>query len=86
MSTLEVRDPATGEVLGTIPAGSQEAADRASFPFLYANSSITPLDVWVHAAARTPQQIKAEHAAIPHGPRPWWVVWIGREPGLYTTV
>jgi acyl-CoA reductase-like NAD-dependent aldehyde dehydrogenase len=29
MSTLEVRDPATGEVLGTIPAGSEEAADRA---------------------------------------------------------
>ncbi|KAJ7884215.1 hypothetical protein B0H13DRAFT_1890073 [Mycena leptocephala] len=43
-------------------------------------------NVWVRANARTPAQVEAEHAAIPHGTRPWWVVWIGREPGLYTTV
>src|SRR5215218_5026702 len=28
-TSLDVRDPATGEVVGTIPAGSPEAADRA---------------------------------------------------------
>src|SRR3954465_12674033 len=28
-TALDVRDPATGEVVGTIPAGSPEAADRA---------------------------------------------------------
>src|SRR3954453_18176475 len=28
-TSLDVRDPATGEVVGTIPAGSPEVADRA---------------------------------------------------------
>src|SRR4051794_41666430 len=28
-TSLDVRDPATGEVVGCIPAGSPEAADRA---------------------------------------------------------
>ncbi|KAJ7453518.1 hypothetical protein FB451DRAFT_1373822 [Mycena latifolia] len=36
-------------------------------------------NVWVRAVAMTPEQAT-------DGARPWWVVYIGREPGLYTTV
>ncbi|KAJ6466507.1 hypothetical protein DFH09DRAFT_1097861 [Mycena vulgaris] len=43
-------------------------------------------NVFVRAVAKTPQQVAAKHANEPEGSRPWWVVFVGREPGLYTTV
>ncbi|KAJ6527492.1 hypothetical protein B0H19DRAFT_1084036 [Mycena capillaripes] len=43
-------------------------------------------NVWVRAVAKTPDTVEAEHAAAPDGSHPWWVVFVGREPGLYTTV
>ncbi|KAJ7769738.1 hypothetical protein B0H14DRAFT_2632702 [Mycena olivaceomarginata] len=41
---------------------------------------------WVRVVAKTPAEVEAEHAAAPPGSRAWWVVFIGREPGLYTTI
>ncbi|KAJ7772797.1 hypothetical protein B0H14DRAFT_3164768 [Mycena olivaceomarginata] len=41
---------------------------------------------WVRVVAKTSAQVEAEHAAAPQGSRTWWVVFIGREPGLYTTI
>ncbi|KAJ7212393.1 hypothetical protein B0H12DRAFT_1079449 [Mycena haematopus] len=43
-------------------------------------------NVWVRANAKTPAQVEVEHTAAPDGSRPWWVVYVGREPGLYSTV
>ncbi|KAJ6603521.1 hypothetical protein DFH09DRAFT_1270320 [Mycena vulgaris] len=42
-------------------------------------------NVWVRAVAKTPVQVESEHHNQPTGSRPWWVVYIGREPGLYLT-
>ncbi|KAJ7795155.1 hypothetical protein B0H14DRAFT_3496338 [Mycena olivaceomarginata] len=42
--------------------------------------------VWVEAIAKTPAQVEAEHTAASDGSRPWWVVYVGREPGIYTSV
>ncbi|KAJ7871698.1 hypothetical protein B0H14DRAFT_3439407 [Mycena olivaceomarginata] len=42
--------------------------------------------VWVEAVAKTPAQVEAEHAAATDSSRPWWVVYVGREPGIYTSV
>ncbi|KAJ7906817.1 hypothetical protein B0H13DRAFT_2333065 [Mycena leptocephala] len=50
------------------------------------NEEVAANHVWVRVVAKTPQQVEAEHEAVPHGSRPWWVVFIGREPGLYTTI
>jgi hypothetical protein len=43
-------------------------------------------DIWVRVIAKTPEEVEAMHEAVPHGSRPWWVVYVGREPGLYTTM
>ncbi|KAJ7802011.1 hypothetical protein B0H14DRAFT_3488962 [Mycena olivaceomarginata] len=43
-------------------------------------------NVWVRAVAKTPPTVAAEHAHAPDGHRIWYVVFVGREPGLYTTV
>ncbi|KAJ7902927.1 hypothetical protein B0H13DRAFT_2335448 [Mycena leptocephala] len=50
------------------------------------NEEATADNVWVRVVAKTPEQVEAEHEAVPHGSRPWWVVYIGRDPGLYTTI
>ncbi|KAJ6556335.1 hypothetical protein B0H19DRAFT_1071442 [Mycena capillaripes] len=42
--------------------------------------------VWVRAVAKDPAVVEAEHASELNGSRGWWVVYVGREPGLYTTV
>ncbi|KAJ6479432.1 hypothetical protein C8R47DRAFT_1218990 [Mycena vitilis] len=34
---------------------------------------------------KTPAQVAAEYADEADGTRPWWVVYVGREPGVYTT-
>ncbi|KAJ7891643.1 hypothetical protein B0H14DRAFT_3428429 [Mycena olivaceomarginata] len=41
---------------------------------------------WVPGVPKTPAHVTAEHAAAPSGSRSWYVVYVGREPGLYTTV
>ncbi|KAJ7815139.1 hypothetical protein B0H13DRAFT_2381242 [Mycena leptocephala] len=41
-------------------------------------------NIWVRVIAKTPEEV--EHEAVPHGSRPWWVVYVGCEPGLYTTI
>jgi hypothetical protein len=33
-----------------------------------------------------PAQVEHKYEAAPHGSRAWWVVFVGREPGLYTTM
>ncbi|KAJ6506410.1 hypothetical protein C8R47DRAFT_1209587 [Mycena vitilis] len=43
-----------------------------------------PIFVRVHPVC-TPAQVTAQFANHPDGSRPWWVVYVGREPGLYTT-
>ncbi|KAJ6568888.1 hypothetical protein B0H19DRAFT_1065669 [Mycena capillaripes] len=42
--------------------------------------------VFVRVVAKTPAQVAALHANEPDGSRHWWVVYVGREPGLYTTI
>ncbi|KAJ7089405.1 hypothetical protein C8R44DRAFT_892362 [Mycena epipterygia] len=41
--------------------------------------------IFVRAVPKTPTQVEHEHATAPTGSRTWWVVYVGREPGLYTT-
>ncbi|KAJ7818571.1 hypothetical protein B0H14DRAFT_3473648 [Mycena olivaceomarginata] len=43
-------------------------------------------NVWVRAVAKTPPTVTAEHTHTPDGHRIWYVVFVGREPGLYNTV
>ncbi|KAJ6487389.1 hypothetical protein C8R47DRAFT_1216166 [Mycena vitilis] len=43
-------------------------------------------NIFVRASAKTLAQVTAEHLNEPDGSRPWWVVYVGREPGLYTTI
>jgi hypothetical protein len=40
----------------------------------------------VRAVAKTPTAVATEHSSAPSGSRPWWVVFVGREPGLYSTM
>ncbi|KAJ7880126.1 hypothetical protein B0H13DRAFT_2345745 [Mycena leptocephala] len=42
--------------------------------------------VFVRGVAKSPATVTAEHADALDGSRTWWVVYVGREPGLYTTV
>ncbi|KAF8127739.1 hypothetical protein K438DRAFT_2000648 [Mycena galopus ATCC 62051] len=43
-------------------------------------------NVWVKVNdAKTPAQVEAEHASAPNDCA-WYVVWVGREPGLYISV
>ncbi|KAJ7355183.1 hypothetical protein DFH08DRAFT_954686 [Mycena albidolilacea] len=42
--------------------------------------------IWVRATAKSPTQVAADHANASEGQRPWYVVYVGREPGLYDTV
>ncbi|KAJ6614214.1 hypothetical protein B0H10DRAFT_2221524 [Mycena sp. CBHHK59/15] len=42
--------------------------------------------LFIREPAKDPATVKAEHASEPDGSRPWWVVYIGREPGLYNTI
>ncbi|KAJ7799630.1 hypothetical protein B0H14DRAFT_3491451 [Mycena olivaceomarginata] len=41
---------------------------------------------WVRVVAKTPTAVATEHSSAPSGSRPWWVVFVGREPGLYSTI
>ncbi|KAJ7720153.1 hypothetical protein B0H14DRAFT_3521025 [Mycena olivaceomarginata] len=43
-------------------------------------------NTWVCAVAKTPTAVATEHSSAPSGSRPWWVVFVGREPGLYSTI
>ncbi|KAJ7301759.1 hypothetical protein DFH08DRAFT_978443 [Mycena albidolilacea] len=40
----------------------------------------------VRAVAKTPAQVAAEHANVPDGTQQWWIVYVGREPGIYSTL
>ncbi|KAJ7791910.1 hypothetical protein B0H14DRAFT_2624562 [Mycena olivaceomarginata] len=42
--------------------------------------------IWVRATAKFPTQVAADHANASDGQRVWYVVYVGREPGLYDTV
>ncbi|KAJ7602954.1 hypothetical protein DFH06DRAFT_1350773 [Mycena polygramma] len=42
-------------------------------------------NLWVRQVAKTPAQVEAEHRNSPDGSRPCYVVYVGREPGLYFT-
>ncbi|KAF7349659.1 hypothetical protein MSAN_01692400 [Mycena sanguinolenta] len=41
---------------------------------------------WVRDTPKTPAQVATEHADLADGSRILWVVYVGREPGVYTTV
>ncbi|KAJ7823227.1 hypothetical protein B0H14DRAFT_3470206 [Mycena olivaceomarginata] len=36
--------------------------------------------------AKTPAEVAAEQANAPAGTQQWWIVYVGREPGLYSTL
>ncbi|KAF7364445.1 hypothetical protein MSAN_01105600 [Mycena sanguinolenta] len=40
---------------------------------------------WVEEDAKTPAQVTADHANLSDGSCVLWVVYVGREPGIYTT-
>ncbi|KAF8209554.1 hypothetical protein K438DRAFT_1753897 [Mycena galopus ATCC 62051] len=64
----------------------QADADRLT-SFQAAAEPIPASDnLWVGAPAKTPAQVAADHANAADGQRHWWVMFVGREPGLYTTV
>ncbi|KAJ7788504.1 hypothetical protein B0H14DRAFT_2628248 [Mycena olivaceomarginata] len=41
---------------------------------------------WVRAVAKSPAQVAALNAGVPDGSRHCWVVFVGREPGIYYTI
>ncbi|KAJ7808483.1 hypothetical protein B0H14DRAFT_3482356 [Mycena olivaceomarginata] len=43
-------------------------------------------NIWVRAVAKTPAEVAAEQANAPAGTQQWWIVYVGREPGLYSTL
>ncbi|KAJ7921489.1 hypothetical protein B0H13DRAFT_2318386 [Mycena leptocephala] len=43
-------------------------------------------NVFVRAVPKTPKQVVAENADAHNGSRSWWVVFVGREPGIYSTL
>ncbi|KAJ6563503.1 hypothetical protein B0H10DRAFT_2239429 [Mycena sp. CBHHK59/15] len=43
-------------------------------------------NVFVRGVAKDPAQVEAEHANSPDGSCLCWVVYIGREPGIYFTI
>ncbi|KAJ7318328.1 hypothetical protein DFH08DRAFT_819935 [Mycena albidolilacea] len=43
-------------------------------------------NIWVRAVAKTPAQVAAEHINFPDGTQQWWIVYVGREPGIYSTL
>ncbi|KAJ6462249.1 hypothetical protein C8R47DRAFT_1240145 [Mycena vitilis] len=43
-------------------------------------------NLWVRQVAKTPLQVELEHRNSPDGSRPCYVVYVGREPGLYFTL
>ncbi|KAJ7740986.1 hypothetical protein B0H14DRAFT_2637928 [Mycena olivaceomarginata] len=43
-------------------------------------------NIWVRAVAKTPAQVAADHANVPDGTQQWWIVYVGREPGIYSTL
>ncbi|KAJ7858240.1 hypothetical protein B0H14DRAFT_3447367 [Mycena olivaceomarginata] len=43
-------------------------------------------NIWVQAVAKTPAQVAAEHANVPDGTQQWWIVYVGQEPGIYSTL
>ncbi|KAK7005560.1 hypothetical protein R3P38DRAFT_2794723 [Favolaschia claudopus] len=49
------------------------AQDRSSSP------------LWRNETAATPSEVAKIHKKVADGSRTWWVVYVGREPGLYTT-
>jgi hypothetical protein len=40
-------------------------------------------DTWVRAVAKSPTQVTTLNAGVPDGSRHCWVVYVGREPGIY---
>ncbi|KAF8169709.1 hypothetical protein K438DRAFT_1983095 [Mycena galopus ATCC 62051] len=66
------------------PPTSLLASYQVFWPML--NVYALLLDVWVVATAKTHTQVAANHANAADGQRNWWVVFVGREPGIYATV
>ncbi|KAJ6617322.1 hypothetical protein B0H10DRAFT_2218661 [Mycena sp. CBHHK59/15] len=50
------------------------------------NEEATEDNIFVREVPKTPAQVAALHTSASEGTRPWWVVFIGREPGIYDTV
>ncbi|KAJ6609624.1 hypothetical protein B0H10DRAFT_2225752 [Mycena sp. CBHHK59/15] len=43
-------------------------------------------NIFMRAIPKSPAEVAADHARAADGSRPWWVVFVGREPGIYDTV
>ncbi|KAJ6632047.1 hypothetical protein B0H10DRAFT_2206459 [Mycena sp. CBHHK59/15] len=65
---------------------AEELQDKLSLVLNRLNEEAAADNVFVRAVPKTPAQVTAEHEEVPDGSRTWWVVYIGREPGLYTTI
>ncbi|KAJ6515213.1 hypothetical protein C8R45DRAFT_919293 [Mycena sanguinolenta] len=74
---------------------SRPAGGRGGDPSPYAPSPPFPLSpltdaslsgTWTAGTPRTPAQVAAEHANVAEGSRSLWVVFVRREPGVYTTI
>ncbi|KAJ6462363.1 hypothetical protein C8R47DRAFT_1240003 [Mycena vitilis] len=70
----------------TLTTVVQELHDRLPALIDLINEEAADDNVFVRVPAKTPAQVAAEHANEAEGSRPWWVVFVGREPGLYTTI
>ncbi|KAJ7653999.1 hypothetical protein DFH06DRAFT_1133578 [Mycena polygramma] len=65
---------------------AQDLYDRLPGLVDLINEEAADDNVFVRAPAKSPAEVEAEHATESEGSRPWWVVFVGREPGLYTTI
>jgi hypothetical protein len=67
-----------------------EAAADCTHSFMEKERNLTyafgRVGVFVRGVAKSPTVVAAEHTDAPDGSRTWWVIYVGREPGLYTTM
>ncbi|KAF8143735.1 hypothetical protein K438DRAFT_1783436 [Mycena galopus ATCC 62051] len=59
---------------------------QATLPELFARVDAVDRGDWVRDDdPKTPAQVEAQYANLPDGRRDMWVVYVGREPGVYDT-
>ncbi|KAF8214424.1 hypothetical protein K438DRAFT_1749545 [Mycena galopus ATCC 62051] len=72
---LQVKLPQILDCVAQEEAADSQAADSQAAD-----------NTWVRAVAKTPAQVTALNDGVPDGSRHCWVVYVGREPGLYHTI
>ncbi|KAJ7308734.1 hypothetical protein DFH08DRAFT_975068 [Mycena albidolilacea] len=43
-------------------------------------------NIWVRMVTKTLAEVAAEQANAPDGTQQWWIIYVGRDPGLYSTL